>query len=160
MIDSDTKARLKALADFAGHGPIYSYRVHPNEETPHAPGRDLSALLADHDALLAERDEWMSNYGHECDSHVKSCLALTEKLDAAEDERDRLRAENERLTALIPKPAPRFCDRCGHPEPDKTHEMLLCPAKHMCGLMGYNPMMGDRCPGCEWDAEKRKADAR
>jgi hypothetical protein len=25
--------------------------------------------------------------------------------------------------------------------------------KHMCGLSGYNPMLGDRCPRCDLDNE-------
>ncbi|MFH0831700.1 MAG: hypothetical protein V1886_02430 [archaeon] len=30
---------------------------------------------------------------------------------------------------------------------------LFTKTSHMCGLMGYNPMLGDNCPGCDESSE-------
>lgn len=30
---------------------------------------------------------------------------------------------------------------------------LFTKTRHMCGLMGYNPMLGDECDGCNESAE-------
>ncbi len=29
------------------------------------------------------------------------------------------------------------------------------PPDHMCGLMGFNPMLGDNCPACDWYEQHR-----
>jgi len=28
--------------------------------------------------------------------------------------------------------------------------------RHLCGLQGYNPMMGDRCPACDFEEERQE----
>lgn len=39
-------------------------------------------------------------------------------------------------------------------EIDSINEKRDLQPDHVCGLSGYNPMLGDRCPACDWDSKR------